>query len=45
MWRDIKEEYGDLLPSIDTADAELEMWQHYYRVSERRSTVPAAHSH
>ena len=28
IWRDIKEEYGDLLPLIDTADTELEMWQH-----------------
>ena len=28
IWRDIKDEYGDLLPSIDTVDAELELWQH-----------------
>ena len=27
IWRDIKDEYGDLLPSIATVDAELEMWQ------------------
>ena len=41
IWRDIKDEYGDLLPSIDTVDAELEMWQHTTEVVQLLAQIKA----
>ncbi|XP_056135090.1 52 kDa repressor of the inhibitor of the protein kinase-like [Lampris incognitus] len=35
LWRDIKEEYGDLMPGVDAADVELELWR------QRNGRAPA----
>ena len=38
-WEDIKQEYGPLLPSPLTADAELELWKHHVSCEQLESDV------
>ncbi|KAK0146901.1 repressor of the inhibitor of the protein kinase [Merluccius polli] len=34
LWMEIKEEYGALMPSVDTADVELNLWRQHNRAKD-----------